>query len=231
VGVAIAAVIAVATLGIDLTNLAVIIGALSVGIGLGLQETVKNFMAGLTMLIERPIRVGDKVTVGPHTGFVRRIKVRATEIETFDRGSVIVPNAELLSHTVLNWTHRDSLGRVLIPISVAVGTDVPKAQKILFSCAAKHPEVLEKPKPEILLHGFGDNSIDFEMRVYMRDNVLIDNVASDIRYAVEAAFRKSGVKGPVPKREVGLRKLDEPKRPRPNIRIVSDKDRPDDEKE
>ena len=229
VGVSIAAIVAIGILGIDLTNIAVIIGALSVGIGLGLQDTVKNFMAGVTMLVERPIRIGDKVTIGPHTGFVRRISVRATEIETFDRGSVIVPNSELLSHTVLNWTHRDSRGRVLIPISVAVGTDVLKAQKLLFECAANHKEVLEKPQPEILLHGFGDNSIDFEMRVFMRDNVLIDNVASDIRYAVEAAFRKSGIESPVPKREVAVREMDRPKRTRPNMRIVSDHDKTDDD--
>ena len=205
VGVGIAAAIAVSTLGIDLSNLAIILGALSVGIGLGLQNVVNNFVSGLILLIERPIKVGDKITVGPHVGFVQRINVRATEIETLDKGHVIVPNSELLSQSVLNWTHKNRIGRAVIRVDVGAGAKPQKVRDVLLACAAASPDVVDKPKPQVLFHGFGDNALNFELWAYTRDNENIDIIASNLRFAIDAAFRKARIPAPVPKREVDLK--------------------------
>ena len=134
-GTALAALLAISYAGLDITNLAIVAGALSVGIGFGLQSIVNNFVSGLILLVERPIKVGDRIVVGDQQGLVRRISVRATEIETFDRASLIVPNSELITGRVLNWTHRDSLGAVNVKIGVGYDSDPEQVLAILKKCA------------------------------------------------------------------------------------------------
>ena len=159
------ALLAVSYAGFDITNLAIVAGALSVGIGFGLQSIVNNFVSGLILLIERPIKVGDRVVVGDQQGLVRRISVRATEIETFDRASLIVPNSELITGRVLNWTHRDSLGAVNVKVGVGYDSDPEQVIAILKACAEAHPDVLRTPEPGAMLEGFGDSALLFNLRV------------------------------------------------------------------
>ncbi len=204
IGIGIAAAIAISTLGIDLSNVAIILGGLSVGVGLGLQNVINNFVLGLILLIERPIKVGDKITFGEHIGFVQRINLRSTEIETFDKGDVIIPNSELLSRSVLNWTHKNRLGRIVIPIDVASGSDPKAVRNALLGCAKSHRDVADSPKPQVYFRNFGDTALQFELWAYLDDNSVIDMVSSDLRFSIDAAFRKAGIDGPVPRREVKI---------------------------
>ena len=162
---ALAALLAISYAGFDITNLAIVAGALSVGIGFGLQSIVNNFVSGLILLIERPIKVGDRIVVGDQQGMVRRISVRATEIETFDRASLIVPNSELITGRVLNWTHRDSLGGVSVKVGVGYDADPEQVIAILRKCANEHREVLRSPAPGASFEGFGDSALIFGLRV------------------------------------------------------------------
>ena len=155
VGLALAAILAVVTLGVGMSNLALIFGALSVGIGLGLQGVVNNFMSGLILLAQRPIRVGDWIVVGEHEGIVRNIMGVSTEIETFDRASINIPNSELVSNSVVNWTHTDRTVRVIIQIGVASGSDLNQVQQLLLDCASTNKEVLTTPEPYALFVDFG----------------------------------------------------------------------------
>ena len=183
VGIALAALLAVSYAGLDITNLAIVAGALSVGIGFGLQSIVNNFVSGLILLIERPIKVGDRIVVGDQQGLVRRISVRATEIETFDRASLIVPNSELITGRVLNWTHRDSLGAVNVKVGVGYDSDPEQVIAILKKCADEHPEVLRAPAPVAFFENFGDSALMFNLRISLPD------IAKAARRAVGPAHR------------------------------------------
>jgi len=208
VGIVIAAVDGITVLGVDLSNLAIIAGALSVGIGFGLQNIVNNFVSGLILLIERPIKVGDWVEVGGNVGIVKRISVRSTEIETFQRAAVIVPNAEFLSASVTNWTHKDRSGRIEILIGVAYGTDTGLVRDTLLGLAAAHEEVLVTPGPIVLFNDFGASSLDFELRCYTANVMRRRAIASELRYVIEAAFRAAGIEIPFPQRVVHMAKPD-----------------------
>ena len=164
-GIALAALLALSYAGFDITNLAIVAGALSVGIGFGLQSIVNNFVSGLILLIERPIKVGDRIVVGDQQGLVRRISVRATEIETFDRASLIVPNSELITGRVLNWTHRNSLGAVSVKVGVSYAADPEQVIAILRKCALDHPDVLRFPEPSAVFENFGDSALMFDLRI------------------------------------------------------------------
>lgn len=211
VGIVIAAALGITMLGVDLSNLAIIAGALSVGIGFGLQNIVNNFVSGLILLIERPIKVGDWVVVGGNEGLVRRISVRATEIQTFQRASVIVPNAEFLSNSLTNWTHKDRNGRIEIAIGVAYGSDVRQVEEILLGIAKAHEEVMAVPEPFVLFMNFGGSSLDFELRCFTENVTRRMRIASALRFEIDAAFREANIEIPFPQHVVHMVPPEEPK--------------------
>ena len=208
-GLAAAAALGISTLGLDLSNVALIAGALSVGIGFGLQNVVNNFVSGLILLIERPIKVGDWIVVGGFEGYVKRINVRATEIQTFQRASVIVPNSELISGAVTNWTHKDRHGRVEVPVGVAYGSDVGQVMEIPTSCLRDHEDILAEPEPYVLFQGFGDSSLDFDARGYIANVEYRVVVASELRVAINRAFAAAGIDIPFPQRDIHIKSADQ----------------------
>lgn len=208
IGALIAILLSVAVLGIDLSSLAIVAGALSVGIGFGLQNIVNNFVSGLILLVERPVKVGDWVVVGCQEGYVKRINVRATEIETFERASVILPNSELLQSAVVNWTHKDKTGRVAVRVGVAYGSDTRKVHEILVACAHDHPDIVSCPPPYAVFRDFGPSALEFEVRGFLRDVDKRLMVASDLRFAIDAAFRAQNIEVPYAQHDVHLRDID-----------------------
>lgn len=208
IGFIIAGGFAISILGIDLSKLAIIAGALSVGIGFGLQNVVNNFVSGLILLIERPIKVGDWVVVNDSQGYVKNINVRATEIQTFDRASVFIPNSNLISNPLLNWTHADKTGRVIVPVGVAYGTEPRQVEAILLQIAKAHPAVLEALQPTVLFKGFGDSCLNFELRAFVLDVDKVLTVSSDLCYAIDAAFRQAGIEIPFPQQDVHWRDME-----------------------
>jgi potassium-dependent mechanosensitive channel len=205
VGFFIAIVLALAELGIDLQKIALVAGALSVGIGFGLQSVVSNFVSGLILLAERPIRVGDQIAVKDEEGFVRRISVRSTEIETFDRANVIIPNSDLITGVVKNWTHTNTLGRILIKVGVGYDSDPEQVRDILAECASSHPQVLKLPAPAVLLAAFGDHALQFEVYCIVADLANRGSIKSDIQFAILKRFRAAGIEIPYPQHDVRIR--------------------------
>lgn len=204
VGFVISALIAIAIMGGDLSNLALIAGALSVGIGLGLQNIVNNFVSGIILLFERPIKVGDWVIINGEEGKVKQINIRATEVETFKRSSLIIPNASLLSTTVTNLTHSNNNARLSLQVGVAYGSDTRKVASILLECAEKHKRVLKKPEPTVVFKNFGESSLDFELRCYTNDIWSGWSIPSDLRYEIDARFREEGIEIPFPQRSLHI---------------------------
>jgi potassium efflux system protein len=203
-----AVIIGLSVAGVNFSGLTIIAGALSVGIGFGLQNIVNNFVSGLILLFERPIKRGDWIIVGNTEGYVKKISVRSTIIQTFDRSDVIVPNSELISSQVTNWMLTDLGGRVRVPVGVAYGTDTNLVKRLLLEVAQSHPDIITDetaPKPLVLFLGFGDSSLDFELRCFIPN---IDNrlsTKSDLNFAIDAIFRKHGVEIPFPQRDVHVR--------------------------
>ncbi len=165
---------------------------------------MSNFVSGLILLAERPIRVGDSIVVKGEEGWVRRIRVRATEIETFDRASVIIPNSELITGVVKNWTHANTMGRIVVKVGVAYDSDPEQVRDILIAIANEHPQVLKTPPPRAFLVAFGDSALNFELRCVVAN---VENglaVKSDLHLAILKRFREAGIEIPYPQREIRL---------------------------
>ena len=208
VGMGVAALIGISYAGFDLTHFTVVIGALSLGVGLGLQSIVNNFVSGLILLVERPVKVGDWIVVGNEQGYVRKISVRATEIETFDRAAVIVPNSEFISGTVQNWTHRNTMGRVVVPVGVSYNADPERVREILIEVAKSTDGILGYPEPFVAFEDFGASSLDFSLRCYIADVNGTLSAKTALRMAIFRRFKDEGIEIPFPQQDVHLRDLD-----------------------
>ena len=193
-GVLASLVFSLAYLGFNTEKLALVAGALSVGIGLGLQSVVNNFVSGLILLWERAIRVGDWVLVGTDQGYVRRINVRSTEIETFDRATMIVPNAIMFAGVVKNFVRSDRVGQIVIPISVLWGADPEKVREVLFEAAKSHEEVVGIPAPSVLFAKISSSSLDFELVCFVEDVERAARVKSDLHYTIFSRFNEAGLR-------------------------------------
>jgi small-conductance mechanosensitive channel len=193
IGYLLAGVFALSAAGVDFSSLAIVAGALGLGIGLGLQSIINNFVSGVILLAERPIRVGDWVSLPEGEGIVRRINVRSTEIETFDSCSIILPNSALVTEPVKNWTHNDDMGRFSIDVVVDYDTDPDVMKKLLLETTRGHPKVLSHPAPTVLLTSFGKNGLEFVVRAFVADVLLGSQVSSDIRFSLLSQFREQGI--------------------------------------
>jgi small-conductance mechanosensitive channel len=192
-------------IGIDLTGLAIILGFLSVGIGFGLQNITSNFVAGLILLLERPIKVGDRIMVGNQEGDVVEINMRSTTIRTLNNVSVIVPNSEFVSSKLENWSYGDETVRVDVNVGVSYDSDLETVIRSLQEVAAEHPEVLKNPAPDVLHMGFGDSAWNVRLRIWLDDSRRHLEVQSEINCAIVQKFRQNGVEIPFPQRDLHVR--------------------------
>ena len=204
--IAIGIYIALQTVGIDLSALAVVAGAIGVGIGFGLQNITNNFISGLIILTERPITIGDRVEVDGTAGQVKEINLRSTTVLTNDNISVIVPNSQFISASVINWSHGDPKVRMRLPFGVAYGSDVEKLREVCSAMAAAHPKVLDNPAPTIFFTGFGDSSLNFELVVWTQEMTTAPRrFHSDLYFGLEKTLRANGIEIPFPQRDLHVR--------------------------
>ncbi|MBU1095985.1 MAG: mechanosensitive ion channel [Bacteroidetes bacterium] len=192
-------------IGVDLSGLAVILGFLSVGIGFGLQNITSNFISGIILLFERPIRVGDRVTVGETEGDVTNISIRATSIRSVNNISIIVPNSEFISGRVINWTHGDKKIRIDLEVGVSYNSDLDLVLRVLKEIAVQNAEVLESPEPEVHLKTFGDSSWNMHLRVWIPNPKRFHYVRSELNCAIVRKFKEHNIEIPFPQRDIHIR--------------------------
>lgn len=203
-------VIALSTIGIGLQNLTVLMGAFGIGIGFGLQNIVNNFASGLILLFERSIKVGDVVQVNGEWGTIKNLGLRATVVATFARSELIVPNSDLVSTTVTNWTLTNRQIRLVLPVGVAYGSDVPLVTSVLNQVAKENTLVMNFPEPIVLFTAFGNSSLDFELRVFTSDIDNILTLKNQLNREVDRLFRENGIEIPFPQNDIHIRTMDEP---------------------
>jgi small-conductance mechanosensitive channel len=204
-------VIGLQTIGVNLSSLLVLGGAVGIGVGFGLQTIASNFVAGLILLVERPIKLGDRVEVGGTNGDVVRMGPRSTWVRTNDNVLIIVPNAEFVSSRITNWTANDRQVRFSMPLGVSYGSDPEEVREVLLKVALAHPDVLSHPAPEVRFVGFGDSSLDFELRVWTIKQVQTPKVlTSELYFAVFRAFREHNIEIPFPQRDLHLKTVAAP---------------------
>ena len=191
--------------GLDLSSLTILASALSIGLGIGLQNIAKNFGSGLILVFERPIQVGDFIEVGDLNGTVERIGARSTEIRTLDRVSIIVPNSRFLDSEVINWSHGNPISRLHLPLGVAYGSDPNQVRTILLEAASQHPKVLASPSPSLLFKGFGDSSLDFELLIWTAEPDKQFLLKSDLYFLIYEALNQHQIEIPFPQRDLHLR--------------------------
>lgn len=198
--------VALKFVGIDLSSLAVIAGAIGVGLGFGLQNVISNFVSGLIILAERPISIGDRVELGEIAGLVTQIRLRSTTIVTNDNITIIVPNSDFISHKVTNWSYGDPKVRIRVPVGVAYGTDPERLRGLLIEVANEHRNVLREPAPELFFGGFGDSSLNFELAVWTSEMASKPRrFRSELNYAIERKLREHQIEIPFPQRDLHLR--------------------------
>jgi small-conductance mechanosensitive channel len=208
--VIIGAIIAFQFIGINLSGLAVIFGLLSVGIGFGLQNVTSNFIAGLILLFERPIQIGDRVLVGDTEGDVLEINIRSTTIRSLSNVSIIVPNSEFISSKVVNWTHGDKKIRLDVEVGVSYNSDLDTVLRCLREVASENSKVLKNPEPDVLFRNFGDSSWNMALRVWIPDPKLHHIIRSELNCAIVSKFRENKVEIPFPQRDLHLRSAEQP---------------------
>jgi len=197
------------TIGIGWNQVQWLAAAITVGLGFGLQEIFANFVSGLIILFERPIRVGDTVTVGEIVGKVTRIQMRATTITGWDRKELVIPNKEFVTGQIINWSLSDKILRLSIQVGIAYGSDTVLATRLLYDIARRHPAVLDEPEPAVSFKNFGDSSLDFELRAFIADPDELFNINHDLHMAIDRAFRDHGIEIAFPQRDLHIRSIDD----------------------
>ncbi|MDH3252428.1 MAG: mechanosensitive ion channel [Ignavibacteria bacterium] len=194
------------TAGVDLSAVTILAGALGVGVGFGLQNITDNFVSGLIILFERPVKVGDRIQVADITGDVIRISPRATTIVTNDNISIIVPNSEFISSRVINWSHSDRMVRLHVPVGVAYKSDAEFVKELLFTVASEHPGVLKDPQPDVIFEEFGNSSLNFVLRVWTTKYITTPpTLRSDLNFRIKKIFNENGVEIPFPQRDLHVK--------------------------
>ena len=206
-------IIVLQTVGIDLSTITILAGALGIGIGFGLQNVTNNLVSGIIILFERPVKVGDRIEVGNVSGDVIRISMRSTTIITNDNISIIVPNSEFISSRVINWSHIDRNVRLNFPVGVSYREDPQTIKKILLEVAAENEGVLKEPKPDVLFSDFGESYLEFNLRIWTREYINRPGVLkSQLYYAIFKKFKEHNIEIPYPHRDILIRNLDEIKK-------------------
>jgi small-conductance mechanosensitive channel len=201
--------LALVVLGLELTKLTIVLSALGIGIGFGLQAIVNNFICGIILLFERPVRVGDFIEVGGEWVVVKKIGLRSTTVQNFDWADVIVPNGDLITNQVVNWTLSDRSVRIVIPVGVERGSDVPLVMETLRQCAASNEKVSKLPEPMILFTGFGESALTFELRVWTLDVSDKLELDSALHQEINRKFQEAGIAIAFPQRDIHIRSAEE----------------------
>ncbi|MBK7867899.1 MAG: mechanosensitive ion channel [Ignavibacteriales bacterium] len=198
-------VFAIMSSGLDLNSFSLLAGALGVGIGFGLQDIVRNFISGIILIFERPVQIGDAVQVEELSGIVRKIGIRSSVIKTWEGAEVIVPNGNLISNKLINWTFSDHQRRVDIRVGVAYGSDVQKVLKLLHDCTKANEEILLKPEPTVFFKDFADSALLFELRCWTENFNSWLQIQSDLRVEIEKVLRENGIEIPFPQTDIHIK--------------------------